>query len=74
MNIKQTFGKNLNFYRLQQGLTQKEMASKLNMVREQYGRYERGITELDYAKIISVCQILNITPNDLFEGCNNCNQ
>lgn len=74
MNIKQTFGKNLNFYRLQQGLTQKEMASKLNMVREQYSRYERGITELDYAKIILVCQILDITPNDLFEGCNNCNQ
>lgn len=71
MEIKQTFGNNLKTYRLQQNLTQKEMASKMNMVREQYSKYERGIIELDYAKIMLVCEILDITPNELFEGCNN---
>ena len=69
MEIKKTFANNLKFYRLQVKLTQKELAAKLNVVREQYSKYERGIIELDYNKIVQVCKILDITPNDLFEGC-----
>ena len=69
MENKQVFGNNLKAYRLQMNLTQKELASKMNMVREQYAKYERGIIELDYDKIMTVCEILKITPNDLFDGC-----
>ena len=69
MENKKVFGNNLRTYRLQMGLTQKELASKMNMVREQYAKYECGIIELDYDKIMLVCKLLDVTPNDLFEGC-----
>ena len=62
-------GNNLKTYRLQLGLTQKELAAKMNIVRELYAKYECGTIELDYDKIILVCKLLDITPNDLFEGC-----
>lgn len=71
MEIKKIFANNLKFYRLQMKLTQKELAAQMNMVREQYVKYERGIFELDYFKIVQVCKILDITPNDLFDGCFN---
>lgn len=74
MSIKQTFGSNLRTYRKQMNITLNEMASKMSVTKSLYSKYERGEIELDYAKIILVCQILDITPNDLFEGCNNCNQ
>ncbi|MDE6060459.1 MAG: helix-turn-helix domain-containing protein [Clostridia bacterium] len=60
---------NLKAYRNAMHITQKEMAERMNMVREQYAKYERGIIELDYEKIVKVCKILSITPNELFDGC-----
>ena len=69
MDTKKQFAENLKAYRNAMHLTQKDMALKMNMVREQYAKYERGIIELDYEKIVKVCKILNITPNDLFDGC-----
>lgn len=71
MEIKAIFTNNLKFYRQQMKLTQKEVAEKLNVAREQYSRYEVGKLELDYYKLVQVCKILDITPNDLFEGCFN---
>ena len=69
MDIKKQFAENLKAYRNAIGITQKEMAERMNMVREQYAKYERGIIELDYEKIVKVCKILGITPNELFDGC-----
>jgi len=50
-------------------MTQKEVAEKLHMARENYSRYERGVIELDYYKMIQLCKILKVTPNDLFDSC-----
>lgn len=69
MNNKKILGNNLRSIRLQMGLTQKAVAQQMNMVREQYVKYERGIIELDYDKIMLVCKILKVTPNDIFYGC-----
>ena len=71
MEVKTKFSNNMKFYRQQMKLTQKELADKMNIVREQYSKYERGIVQLDYDKMILVCNILDITPNDLFDGCFN---
>jgi len=49
------------------GLTQKEVASLLLMTQQQYSRFETGKFELNYQQIVSLCNILDITPNDLFD-------
>ncbi len=67
-NIKTIIGSNLQFARKQKGLTQKEVAALLHKYQPDYSQYETGIIELDYEKIVYLCKLFEITPNDLFEG------
>lgn len=69
MEVKTKFANNMKFYRLQMKLTQQEVADKMNVSKGLYSKYERGIIQLDYDKMVQVCKILDITPNDLFDGC-----
>ena len=66
MDIKTIVGKNLREARKCKGLTQKEVADKLNKYQPDYSEYENGKIELDYEKIVLLCKLLDITPNDLF--------
>lgn len=69
MEVKTKFANNMKFYRLQMKLTQQEVADKMNVSKGLYSKYERGLVQLDYDKMVQVCKILDITPNDLFDGC-----
>ena len=66
MDIKKTVGENLKLARKTKGLTQKELAEELNKYQSDYSEYETGKIELDYEKIVYLCNRLDITPNDLF--------
>ncbi len=66
MRIAEMVGKNLKQARKDKGLTQKEVASRLNMTQQQYSRFENGVFELNYSQIIELCALYDITPNDLF--------
>lgn len=59
-------GENLKIARKTKGLTQKEVAKLLNKFQPDYSEYESGKIELDYYKIVFLCELLDITPNDLF--------
>ena len=67
--IKKQVGKNLKEARETKGLTQEKIATILQTKQTIYSRYETARTELDYEKIIKICILLEITPNDLFENC-----
>jgi Helix-turn-helix. len=67
-NINKIIGNNLKEARRAKNLTQKEVADKLKKYQPDYSEYESGIIELDYEKIVFLCKLLDITPNDLFEG------
>ena len=66
MDIKRIVGENLKFARKAKGLTQKELAKELNKYQSDYSEYKTGKIELDYEKIVYLCERLDITPNDLF--------
>ena len=66
MEIAKKVGQNLKEARKFKGLTQKELASLLLMTQQQYSRFETGRFELNYQQILRLCEILDITPNDLF--------
>ena len=67
MDITKKVGDNIKRARKLKNLTQKEMAEKLNMTQQQYSRFENGVFELNYSQLIAVCEILDITPNEIFE-------
>ncbi len=64
--IAETIGRNLKQARKDKGLTQKEVAYKFNMTQQQYSRFENGVYELNYSQILELCELYDITPNDLF--------
>ncbi len=65
-DIAKIVGENLKAARKAKGFTQAQMAKELNKYQPDYSEYENGIIELDYQKIVYLCNLLDITPNDLF--------
>ncbi len=66
MDIAKSIGKNLAAARKAKGLTQKEVAAILHMTQQQYSRFENGVFELNYSLILKLCNLYEITPNELF--------
>ena len=66
MSLKQSLGARLKQARTDKHMTQKEVAEKLGMLQPAYARYESGKTELDYEKLVFLCNLFEITPNDLY--------
>ena len=66
MEIAKIVGENLRQARRAKGLTQKEVAAMLGKYQPDYSEYETGKIELDYAKILFLCEKLDVSPNDLF--------
>ena len=66
MNFAKVVGQNLKRARKEMNLTQKEVATTLMMTQQQYSRFENGVFELNYAQIMRLCELYEITPNELF--------
>lgn len=66
-DIAKKIGANIKYARKLNHLTQKEIASSLNMTQQQYSRFENGVFELNYSQILEICKILDITPNEIFD-------
>ena len=66
-NIAKIVGENLKSARTAKGVTQREIANLMNKYQSDYSEYETGKVQLDYEKIVFLCDYLNITPNDLFD-------
>ena len=66
MNISKMVGENIKQARKLKGLTQREVANHFRMTQQQYSRFENGIFELNYAQIIEICKLLDISPNEVF--------
>jgi len=66
VDIKKFVGENLKLARQSKGISQTALAKEMNKYQSDYSDYERGKIELDYEKIVFLCNRLDITPNDLF--------
>lgn len=67
MNTAKIIGKNLKEARKDKGYTQQYVAKQMNMTQQQYSRFENGVFQLNYEQILFLCNLYDITPNDLFE-------
>ncbi len=67
MDTAKVIGKNIKEARKQKGYTQKQVAEKMFMTQQQYSRFENGIFELNYDQILFLCDLYDITPNDVFQ-------
>ena len=66
METSKMIGNNLKEARKFKGLTQKQVALQMKMTQQQYSRFENGLFQLNYEQILFLCNLFDITPNELF--------
>jgi transcriptional regulator with XRE-family HTH domain len=59
-------GAKLREYRIRAGLSQTELGAKVGVTFQQIQKYESGTNAIATARLPSVCEALNISPNDLY--------
>lgn len=70
-NLQEIVSKNLIKYRTEANLTQAELAKKLNYSDKSVSKWERGDGLPDLNVLMSLCEIYNITLNDIVGFSNN---
>lgn len=64
-DIMSNFSKTLKYYRELYGVTQKQMAEKLQMTPNAYQKYELGTREPNLSNLIQIADILEVSLDDL---------
>lgn len=69
MNTKilEAFGKNLKRYRLENNMTQDELAAKINAHQTYIGKLELGLINPSLKRIFVITRALNIKLSDIFD-------
>lgn len=67
MNIKQAFGKKIKEKRLQQNLTQEQLAERVGISPKSLSQIELGNNFISAENLEQVCNALNIQPKSLFD-------
>ncbi|MCM1441545.1 MAG: helix-turn-helix domain-containing protein [Roseburia sp.] len=63
--LKVEVGKRLKMQRKRLNLTQQQVAKMLGIAQPVYQRFEKGIYELDYEKLIFLCKLFNVSSDYL---------
>jgi transcriptional regulator with XRE-family HTH domain len=67
---KRTLGRNIRQARCRLGLTQEQMAERLDMAPEVYGRMERGHIVPRLERFVAICRVLGESPDRLISQPN----
>ena len=62
---KKEIDRNIKKIRKQKGMTQLQIAEKMNIHRSTYTYYEIGKCDISAVKILALCEILDTDPNTL---------
>ena len=69
--IREEIRKNLIKYRKEKGISQKELAEKLNINASSVSQWEIGKNSIDINNLYNICKILDISFNDILGKYNN---
>lgn len=69
--MKEKLGEHIRFIRVQQGLSQQNMADELGITVAAYSNIERGVTNINITRLFAIAEILKTTPSKLLEYDNN---
>ena len=61
-------GNNIQQARLRRGMTQEQVAAKLGLTQNHYGRFERGEIRPNLDRLYQICEVLSVPIEDMFKG------
>lgn len=65
--MNEQIGRRIQELRKLTGMTQEQLAEKINISRQTLSKWETGATMPDVESIVRLCEIFQITPNDLLD-------
>ena len=63
-----SFKENLARYRKSAGMSQEDLADKLQLTRQTISKWENGLSEPDLATLQQLCTLLQVSPDELLLG------
>lgn len=66
-----TLGSRIRSLRESKGLTQEQIADKMNCTRQKYARIEKGLIDISYASLNLVAQVLGVKVEEITSAVNN---
>ena len=67
MNKKYDIGSRIRKYREEGGISQKELANRINVSNSRISNWEQGLNRPDADVLADICRALNISPSELLE-------
>jgi len=64
-------GARIRSLRESKGLTQEQVAEKMNCTRQKYARIEKGLIDISYSSITTIAEILEIKTEEITSAVNN---
>lgn len=64
---------NIRTFRIFRGFTQQEFANQIHKAQNTIANWEKGISSPDVDIVIDICNVLDITPNELY-GWDKCEE
>lgn len=65
LKISNRFGQNLRSIRRMRGITQEALGRELGIQKSAVSKYEKGRVKPDIARLMTICRLLNVTPQEL---------
>ena len=65
--MKYEIGNRIRFYRKESGLTQEQLADRINVTKSRVSNWEQGINRPDADILADICRALNVSPGSLLD-------
>jgi transcriptional regulator with XRE-family HTH domain len=69
--VNAILGARIKSLRELRGLTQEQIADKMNCTRQKYARLEKGLLDISYANISTIAQVLGVKTEDITSSVSN---
>ncbi len=67
IDIKDNVAKNLRYYRVLKGLTQRQLASEIGVKHNTISSWENGTNSIDAAVLMQICDLLEISLDEMYK-------
>ncbi len=67
--MKTLIGEQIRKLREAKGITQEQIAERLNMSRQRFARIEKGLSDISYDIILAIAEYLGVSTRDITDIC-----
>lgn len=67
-DIEMHIGRQIKMLRLARKISQRDLAGRMDITYQQVQKYENGLNKISVSRLWQICEIFEVSPNQLFEN------